>query len=93
MIEFFPSMPFKADVKIYENSGTTEAPERGQQLYVGQPEIIDEPTKGLKRLKCKIALSEIAEPKQLETPIILDFTLGVNTDIYRFSRYDLRLNS
>ena len=90
---YFPSMPFKADVKIYENKGTVKVPERGKPLYAGQPDIIDDPPKGLKRLKCKIALSEIAKPRQQGTLSILDFILRVQNDTFQFSRYDLNIGN
>jgi len=89
----FPSMPLKADVRIYENIGTQESPKRGKTLYEGQPAILDEPSKGLKRLKCIIPLNEIAKSRLKEMSAILDFTVLVQNDTLKFSRYDLNIRN
>jgi hypothetical protein len=89
----FPSMPLKASVEIYENIGTLNAPERGIPLYAGRPEIIDEPAKGLERLKCIIAINEMAKPRKQGIPAILDVTLRVQDETFRFSRYDVNISN
>jgi hypothetical protein len=60
-------------------------------LFKGHPDIIDEPAKGLERLKSNISLNEIAKPQHQHKPMILDFNLNVLDTALQFSRYDLSI--
>ena len=91
-IEYFPALPFGAEVRISENLGTSQAPVRGQLLFDGRPKIYLDLSSKLEKLKCKIQSSEIKELRPDVTLGILDFVLHTEQGTFTWTRGDIILD-
>lgn len=90
-IEHIPALPFRAEVRIAENRGSTDRPERGTILFEGRPPIAFDPSSRLEKLKCRIGAGEIGRPGEGIDAGVLDFTLRAGQGEFSWSRADLPL--
>lgn len=91
-IEYFPALPFGVEVRISENLGTPQAPVRGQLLFDGRPRLYLDLSSKLEKLKCKIASSEIKQPRSGLILGVLDFVLHTEPGTFTWTRGDIILD-
>jgi hypothetical protein len=90
-IEHVPVLPFRGEVRIAENRGSTDRPVRGTILFEGQPPLTFDPSSRLEKLKCRIGAREMGRPGEGIDTGVLDFTLYTGQGEFSWSRADLPL--
>jgi hypothetical protein len=90
-IEFFPGLPLPAELRLFENGGSADAPVRGALLYEGRVAAVRHADASFAKLSYTVAFAAIAARRSARGAGIVDFTLVAPNGRFSMSRADVEL--